>query len=270
MLQRIAAQNGYDLADSKQADLALRDAVNFEILAAEALARGYDKDPEIVSYVRTQAVQKLLRDTVDAKNQPAKPPADDQLRAYFEAHKNEFTPPTMARAQILSLLKRQGQEAAFAQKLDAVKAAIASKELPFGELVKQFSDDPAARTYAGMTNWLVKGEESKLYPASVLEAVFSAKDTAGITGPLEHNDWVYFVRVHERRDPQATAFDQARPRIALQLERTARLEAYDAFVGTLRKDIKAETFPDKVREAATASHKPSDGPPMGPVPLPVK
>jgi parvulin-like peptidyl-prolyl isomerase len=270
MLQRIAAQNGYDLANEKQAELALRDAVNFEVLSTEALKRGYDKDPEILHYVRTQAVQKLLLDTVDTKAEAPKPPTDEELKAYFEAHKKEFTPPTLARAQVLGLLKRKGQEAALEEKLAAVQAAIAAKELPFGELVNLFSDDPAAKTYAGMTNWLVLGEESKQYPPAVLDALFGAKDTVSVTGPIEHNDWIYFVKLHERRDPQATAFEQAKAQIARQMERTKRLEAYNAFVGTLEKDVKVETFPEKVREAATAGQTASSGPPMGPVDVKTK
>lgn len=270
MLQRIAAQNSYDLADQKQAELALRDAVNFEILAAEALKRGYDQDPEIKHYVRTQAVQKLLQATVDTKAAPSKPLSDDELRAYFDANKKEFTPPTLARAQILGLLKRKGQETQLAQKIDAVKQAIEMKQMPFGEMVNQFSDDPAAKAYGGLTNWLVLGEESKQYPQAVVDALFAAKDSVSIVGPIEHNDWIYFVKLHERRDGSATAFDQAKAQIARQMERATRLEAYNEFVGTLEKDIKVESFPDKVREAVTASQKPSDGPPMGPVSLPNK
>ncbi|MBN8460696.1 MAG: peptidyl-prolyl cis-trans isomerase [Verrucomicrobia bacterium] len=269
-LQRIAAQNAYDLADPKQAELALRDAVNFETLAKEALARGYDQDPEIRHYVRTQAVQKLLLETVDSKETAPAPPTEDELRAYFESHKKEFTPPTLARGQILALLKRKGQETEFAQKLEAVKNAIAAKELPFGELVNRLSDDPAAKQYAGVTNWIVSGEENKLYPPAVLEAVFAAKDTTAIAGPIEHNDWVYFVKLHERRDGAATAYEQAKGRIAQQMQRSKRLDSYNRFVETLGKATKVETFPDKVREAATAGQKPSDGPPMGPVSLPKK
>lgn len=265
MLQRIAAQNGYDLADKKQVELALRDAVNFEVLSAEALKRGYDQDPEIQHYVRTQAVQKLLQATVDSKAAPSKPPSDEELRAYYEAHKKEFTPPTLARGQILGLLKRKGQETQLAQKLDAVKQAIEMKQMPFGEMVNQFSDDPAAKTYGGITNWLVLGEESKQYPQAVLDALFAAKDSVAIAGPVEHNDWIYFVKLHERRDGSATAFEQAKAQIARQLERAKHLDSYNAFVGTLEKDVKVESFPDKVREAALAGQKPSDGPPMGPV-----
>jgi len=133
-LQVIAAQNGYDLTNPEQAKLALRDAVNLEILAAEAKKRGYQEAPDIVRYVKTQSVQKLLLDTVDAKAAQPAQPSETELRAYYEQHASEFTPPTVARAQVFALLKRAGQEAAFQQKLDAVKQAVAAKDQAFGQL----------------------------------------------------------------------------------------------------------------------------------------
>lgn len=268
-LQAIAAQNGYDLAKPEQAQLALRDAVNLELLAAEAKKRGYQEDPDIVRYVKSQSVQKLLLDTVDAPGHQPAQATDAELKAYYDQHLADFTSPTVARAQILAILKRPGQEAAFQQKVDAVKLAINSKEQPFSQLVSQFTDDPAAKNYAGITNWLVKGEESKQYPQALLDALFAATDLVSIAGPIEHNDWIYFVKVAERRDGITTPFEQAKADIARRMHRQKRLEAYDQYVNQLSDGKDVQTFPDKVAEAIKATATDS-GPPMGPVTLPNK
>ncbi|MFZ4767343.1 MAG: peptidylprolyl isomerase [Roseimicrobium sp.] len=262
-LQVIAAQNGYNLQNDKDRELALRDAVNNEILAAKAKELGYEDDPDIRRYVKAQAVQKLLLATVDKEHQGAVP-TEAELKAFYEANLKDFTPPTLAKAQILGLLKRKGQEPQFAQKLDAVKAAIAAKQVPFSELVKQFSDDPAAQAYAGMTNWLVKGEVNKQYPDAVLKAVFEAKDANEIAGPIEHNDWVYFVKQAELRDGKATGFDQAKGQIAQQMMRKKRLDTYNTFVEKLKSGVQVQRFPEKVAAEIQAATKQS-GPPMGPV-----
>jgi len=107
-LQVIAAQNGYNLQHQEEAALALRDAVNNEILAAEAKKLGYEDDPEIRRYVKAQSVQKLLLATVD-KEKRASSPTAAELREYYEKNVKEFTPPTLARAQLLALLKRKGR-----------------------------------------------------------------------------------------------------------------------------------------------------------------
>ena len=264
-LQIIAAQNGYNLQNEKDRELAIRDAVNNEILAAKAKELGYEDDPDIRRYVKSQAVQKLLLATVDKEHQGAVP-TEEEIRGYYDANLAEFTPPTLAKAQVLALLKRsgEGQAEAFAQKLDAVKTAIAAKELPFSELVNRYSDDPAAKTYAGMTNWLVKGEPSKQYPEAVLEAVFAAADDKAVAGPIEHNDWIYFVKLAERRDGETSGFENAKGRIAQQMMRQRRLNAYNTFVEQLKDDVTVQAFPDKV---ATELEKTTQqgGPPMGPV-----
>jgi parvulin-like peptidyl-prolyl isomerase len=96
--------------------------------------------------------------------------------------------------------------------------------------------------------------------------VFGAKDSLDVAGPIDSNDWIYFVKLDERRDGQTTGFDQAKAQIAQQLQRRKRLDTYNQFVETLKKDTAVQTFPDRIQEAVQASLKQS-GPPMGPVSL---
>jgi parvulin-like peptidyl-prolyl isomerase len=265
MLDALAAQNNYNLRDAAQLKLALRDAVNVELLAAEARKHGYDRDPDIQRYVKSQSIQKLLLATVDKPGAaPVALPSEEEIKTHYENNVKEFTPPTVARAQVLALLKREGRETEFQQKLDAVKAAMEAKEAPFSELVKQFSDDPAAANSAGISNWIVKGEPSKQYPAVLVDAVFSAPDQSTILGPFEAGDWVYFARVHELREGRPAPYEQAKPRIVQELQRRQRLEAYDAFVQSLETSTGVQVFPDKA-SAALAEQTKEGGPPRGPV-----
>ena len=261
-LQIVALQNGYDLNKKSDHALALRDAVNQEVLAAEARKRGLENDPEIQRWVRSQIVQRLLRETVDAKEPPK--PTEAELRDYYEKHRAEFTPPTVAQAQILALLRRAGDEPAFTKRVEEVQAAIASGKLSFGQAVQHYSDDPAAKTQSGITNWLVKGEPNPLFPATVIDTVFGAADTKTVAGPIAFKDWVYFVRLHERRDGKPMPFEQARETIARTLARQKRMEAYNAFVQGLTQSVPVQTWPEKVAELTAAQAKPS-GPPAGPV-----
>jgi len=265
-LETVAAQNAYDLTDPAQREKALRDAVNAEILFAEARKAGYDEAPEIRRYVKAQSVQKLLLATVDSQ-QGGATPSEGEMRDYYEKHAAEFTPPTLARARILGLLKRPGQEAAFEEKLRAVRDSLAKGEVPFADLVATYSDDPAAQGYGGITNWLVAGEPHRMYPPDVIAAIFAAKDQATVAGPIAHQDWVYFVRLEERREGEAENYERAKPTILRQIQRQRRLEAYDQFVGELRGSAKVKTFPGVV-DARLEASKNQAGPPMGPVSLP--
>jgi hypothetical protein len=134
-------------------------------------------------------------------------------------------------------------------------------------MVQQFSDDPAAKNYGGVTNWLEQGKANKRYPESVVNTVFAAEDKTKVYGPIEHNDWVYFVQLLEKRGGAAATFEQSKGRIAKQMERARRLERYDGYVAGLKsEDIQIVTHPDKVKEQVAEQSK-SNGPPTGPVSL---
>jgi len=75
------------------------------------------------------------------------------------------------------------------------------------------------------------------------------------------------VRLEERRDGAAEAYETAKSSIALQIQRQRRLDAYDGFLGALRSDAKVRTFPEAIDGALEASNQQA-GPPMGPVGLP--
>jgi parvulin-like peptidyl-prolyl isomerase len=115
----------------------------------------------------------------------------------------------------------------------------------------------------------VKGEESKQYPKALLDALFAPTDLVSVAGPIEHNDWVYFVKAEERREGKVTPFEQAKTSIAQRMFRQKRLEAYDHYVSQLSDGTEVQTFPDKVAEAIK-SNATKPGPPMGPVTLPTK
>lgn len=263
-LRVLAVQNGYDLSKPSEVTLALRDATNQEVLAAEARRRGYENDPEIRRFVRSQIVQRLVRESVDTKAAVVTPPAEAELRAYYDKNLAEFTPPTVAQAQILALLRRTGDEKTFPTRLAEVRTAIADPKTPFADVVKRFSDDPGAQTYGGITNWLVKGEANKQYPTALLDAVFAATDDKAIAGPITHNNWVYFVRLKERRDGKPSTFEQSKEAIARNLLRRKRLETYDAFVRSLATSADVKSDPEKVSALIQATARPS-GPPAGPV-----
>lgn len=268
-LQVVAAQNGYDLTKSSDRDLALRDAVNQELLAVEARRRGYDQDPEIQRYVRAQSIQRLLRATVDAPAsaaaaRPSAAPDQAALRAYYDQNLAEFTRPAVAQAQVLALLRR-ANDTQFPARLAELQQALAKPaDSDFGALVKRYSDDPGVQSGGGRTPWLVQGESNKQFPAALIDAVFAAPDDKAIVGPISHNDWVYFVRRIEKRDAIITPFEQAQPAIARQLARRQRLDAYDAFVKGLADTATVQTWPERVAEAVTAETK-AGGPPTGPV-----
>lgn len=260
-----AAHNGHNLTKKEEAEKALRDAVNLELLAAEAEKLGYTKEPSIRHLVKSMAVQKLVSERVDAEMPKQDKLGEEELRAYYEAHKEEFSQPTLARAQLLFVMKRDGGAEALAKKNEDVTQALANG-VAFGEIVKRFSDNPSVQADGGVTNWLIKGQSNVQYPPELLTAIFGSPSPDHVFGPVETTQGFYWGKIVEKREGKVTPFEEARGQIAQRVAREKRLELYDKYVEKLKKDHPVSVFPERLEKALESSQQ-QTGPPMGPVRL---
>jgi peptidyl-prolyl cis-trans isomerase C len=284
-VREMAMKNNHPLATKEGFEAALKDAINFEVLAAEAAKQGYENDPEIRKLVKAMAVQRMLKEKVEAPAESARTqprpssasaqqelrPAsaaiavtDEELNALYEKSKAEFTQPTLVRGQVLFVLSRKGKESDYKKKLADVKAAIAAKT-GFGDLVANFSDNPAAQTNGGMTNWLVAGQEDKQFPKEVTSALFAAKDANVIAGPIAAGQGSYWVKLAERREGKTMTFDEVRRVLHERVYRRKASAAYDEFVAGLAKDVKIERNAEGIAAMQKALADEAGGPPAGPV-----
>lgn len=271
-VEAFAARGGHNIYDGKGHEAALRDAVNFEILAAEAEDAGYFDDPEIQRYVKNMAVDRLVRDKVDAELEQEKTEiTEGELRKYYDEHEADFKQPALAKAQVLFIMKRleggKGEVVPHTEKLAAAMKAL-DEEMAFGEVVKLYSDRASDKMNGGITNWIIEGKENKLYPAELIKALFEQERTegteAGLLGPFETPQGVYLAKLVEKRDARATSFSQAGENLKRQVFRQKRVAAYDDYVEQVRRGADVQEFPEKL-EAQLEAAKTRSGPPMGPV-----
>ena len=116
----------------------LDEMITVKLLAKEATAQGYDKDPGA-----QQEIRAILRDSMLAearKNAPV--PADvpePEVRAWFEAHLADYRDPERRRVSVVVLR----DEASAREALASAKKLTSSTQ--WGELVRAKSVDPQAR-----------------------------------------------------------------------------------------------------------------------------
>src|SRR5438105_5991329 len=70
----------------------LDNMVRFELMAKEATAKGYDKDPEVLRTMKQVMIQKLIRNDFEKKLKPEDIP-DAELKAYYDSHQREYNTP---------------------------------------------------------------------------------------------------------------------------------------------------------------------------------
>ncbi len=269
-LRTTAAKNGYDLYGVDGTEKAMRDSINFELLAAQAEEEDYFDDPEVRRMVRGLAVQKLLADRID--EEIGNTVLDDaELEAFYEERKEtEFSQPTLARARVLHLMPVEKGASTLESKRKKVEEAFSAGKT-FAEVVKELSDNPADRSRGGDTNWLTEGDSNKRYLQEVLDAIFRLKEADETAGPIETGKGLFWVQLVERREGRTTPYNEAKRSIGQRVYRQKRLNAYDGYLKKLRDGYSVKEFPERLSAALKEDRGGSSGapgPPMGPVTLP--
>ena len=228
----------------------LDELVEVELLAQEATAKGYDKDP-----VAQQELRSVLRDAMLKEARSGSPQPNDiseaDARAYYESHKADFQDPERRRVSLIVT----NDEASAKSALEKAKGSTAAQ---WGALVRQLSVDPQAKAnvpadLAGDFGLVSppgdpKGANPRV-PGDVRAAAFEIDKPNDVLGHVvaSGGKW-YVVRLTQKQDAHERTFAEAeraiRVRIAQDRAKAKEDEAYQA----LRKQ-----FPVEIDDAALAN-----------------
>lgn len=228
----------------------LNEMITVELLAQEAIAKGYDKDPRT-----EQEIRAVLRDLMLAEARKGSPTpgdiADSEVHAFFEAHKADYRDPERRRVSVVVLK----DEASAKEALSLAKKAASATE--WGEIVRSKSIDAQAK--ANVPVDLVgdlgivsppgdpRGENTRV-PEQVRAAAFQI-DKAGKVGeaPVSANGKFYVVRLTQILAPHDRAFVEAERAIRVKLAQDKARAKEEAFLTELRAQ-----YPVQMNEAALA------------------
>lgn len=168
---------------------------------------------------------------------------DQELRAYYEDHKDEFKVPSRLRIRELVITKGATpaeQEAAKA-KVALVKAALA-KGAGFEALVREHSEG-ISRTTGGDLGWMEKG---LLRPD--LEKAALALQPGQTAGPLESDRDISFIQLIEAQIDGARPFAEVKDKIMEKLQEPKAQNAIEQYMQSLRvrANIRFQVAKDRI------------------------
>ena len=247
----------------------LDEMITVKLLADEAKAKGYDKDP-----LAQQELRAILRDAMLAearKNAPA--PADvpeSEVRAWFEAHRAEYKDPERRRISVIVLK----EESVARDALAAAKKSPTSTQ--WGEIVRAKSIDPQARAnvpvdLAGDLGIISppgdpRGENTRV-PDEVRAAAYEIAELGGLADRVVPSKGkFYVVRLTQKIPSHERTYEEAERSIRVKLAQDKLRAKEDQLIAELRKSVKVE-----VDEAALSTVKvdipdAAGAPPPGPLP----
>jgi len=232
----------------------LNELVQVELLAEEAKRRGLDKQPETQERVRQMLRDELLRDLRQSVPGPGDIP-EAEVRAYFDAHHDEFKEPERRRVAHLLL----GSEA---QAKAALQKAVGASAADWGKLVAQLSLDkpppssgPTPTELAGDLGIVgppghPRGENPRV-PEAVRAAVFEISQLGGVLDRVVSESGHFHV-------VRMTGRTEARDRSYQDAERTIRVALVQQRIRTREAELEQELkkrYPVSVDDEALSQVK---------------
>jgi DNA-directed RNA polymerase subunit F len=236
----------------------LNEMIDVMLLADEARARGYDKDPQTEQELREILRDAYLKKVRQGVPQPRDIP-DTEVKAYYEAHKADFHDPERRRLSVIVLPARAAAEAVLATGRGATPSQ-------WGELVRGKSIDPSAKAnvpvdLAGDVGFVSppgdpRGANGRV-PDEVRAAAFEAP-TAAAGDVVPHvvpvsslaggaGNRFYVVRITSRTDPHDRSLTDVENTIRVKLAQQKAHDKEEASIDGLRQQ-----FQVKIDEAALA------------------
>lgn len=182
--------------------------------------------PDFIKRQKKNALmQEVLRKEVYAKIAIE----DQELRAYYEDHKDEYRQPSRFRIRELVIPKgaTPEEQQAAQGKLKAIQDALARKTA-FEELVQTYSESPSKAT-GGDLGWMDKG----LLRESIEQAALTLKP-GGISAPIETDKDYHVVQLLAAEMDVAKPFADVRAQILEKLQEPKAQNAIQNYLSALR------------------------------------
>jgi peptidyl-prolyl cis-trans isomerase SurA len=151
----------------------------------------------------------------------------EEVQRYYEAHLSEYSTP--ARLQVAHIVFRlepnapPDRVAATMAKAEEVQGRL-KKGADFGEMAKQFSEDPAAQ-HGGDLGWFKKGE--LLEP---LEQVAEKLKVGEVSDPVRTSAGVHLIKLEAREGASHQNLDELADQIKQQLYTAALEERFEKWL----------------------------------------
>ncbi len=154
---------------------------------------------------------------------------DNELRAFYEDHKDEYRMPTRFRIRELVLAKgaTPADQTAARTQLAAIQAELKAGK-SFEDLAKAQSSSPSKAT-GGDLGWMNKG----FLRASIEEAALKLKPEQ-VSAPIETDKDLYLIQLIAMEDAPVKAFAEVKPKILEKLQEPKAQNAIEQYLAGLR------------------------------------
>jgi peptidyl-prolyl cis-trans isomerase C len=210
--------------------------VRFEVLAAEAARRGYDKDPDVLRVMKQQMISKLMQKDFESKLKVEDVPEAD-VEKYYNDHPTEFHQKDEVRVSEILVKEKAKANKVYAEAKALPKSSPMDQQ-GFRNLVMKESQDEESKPRGGDLSFFAA--DSATYPKPIVDAAFKLKDVGDVSPPVQTDKGWVILRLTQKRPGFNRSLAEVKHQIQQRLFRDLRSKAMDAFVEDLKKKSKIE------------------------------
>ncbi len=211
----------------------------FELLAREALARGYANDPEAVEAAKRVMVQRLVRERLEEA--PAEV-SEAELAAHYEKVRGDYVQPEAVRLSHVFLAVPRGAAPAQVARVRERAQALAAeaRALPtgdaaaFGRLAREHSEEPRTQPLDGDLRFQTLEALAQGYGAPVAAAA-RALAQGEVAGPVQTEGGFHVLKLTGRRAALSLGLADVREALVGRLAADKRQAAYATFLAQLEQ-----------------------------------
>lgn len=206
------------IAGQKKKDF-LEDLIAEQLLYEEALRRGLNRNGEVKDLLKEAKKKILVAKLIEIELRNKFTISDDEIKACYEAHKEEFATPLKLRASHI-LVDTEAEVKEILQKLNA--------GADFAELAAQYSKDPS-KEKGGDIGYFSRGQ---LIP-EFENACFNLD--VGKTSDIVKTQFGYhIIKLTERKEPRTRELSEVKGEIEKDLESQKEKEGFERLIKDLR------------------------------------
>jgi len=217
----------------------LENLVKFEVLAGEARRQGLDHDPEVVRAMKQVMIQKLLKQRFDRLK--AEDITDDEVKAYFDSHQDEFNRPPEVRVSMILVPDEDT-----ARKVTADPRCRGLENLGFRDLVTQYSIDTETKERGGDLRFF--DERNRELPAEIVSAAFKLANVGDVSEPVKTKHGLAILKLTGQRRALTRQLAEVSQQIRAKLFRERRQKLMDDYERSLRQKSKVEVHEANLAE----------------------
>ncbi len=175
--------------------------------------------------------------------------SEDEIRAYYDAHRDSFMMPEKIRTRHILLTyddSQAGEREVAETRLKGFADAV-RQGADFSELAKFHSECPSGKQAGGMIGWIGRGA---VLP-SLEQAVFGLRENGEVSEPVETTLGLHLLQRVDHKPTRRATYEEAHDRIAEILKHNRSGKKLTEFVAGLRQvaDIENdETTPDDTED----------------------